>query len=326
MTAERVLVTGAFGCIGAWVAHELVREGSEVVAFDLGGDPFRLRYLMADDDLARITTVVGDVTDTKAVRAAVVENRITHVIHLAALQVPFCAADPPRGAMVNVVGTVNVFEAVRGTAAAEHPVVYSSSVAAHDALDDPLGRRDEPSGRAGSHYGVYKFANEAGARVFARDDGLASIGIRPAVVYGVGRDQGRTASPTLAMLAAARGEPFEIDFGGSCQLQFARDVARAFIAAARSAHRGAAVVDLGGPTVPLTEVVAAIRRVAPDAGDRIAVRGAPLPFPDDPADAAARALLGDLPRTPLDDGVAQTIERFALLISSNMLSASSAAP
>ena len=30
----------------------------------------------------------------------------------AALQVPFCRADPPRGALVNVVGTVNVFEAV----------------------------------------------------------------------------------------------------------------------------------------------------------------------------------------------------------------------
>src|SRR5690606_12641599 len=117
-----------------------------------------------------------------------------------------------------------------------------------------------------SHYGVYKFANEASARVFARDDGLASIGIRPSVAYGVGRDQGKTASPTLAMLAAARGEPFEIDFGGACQLQYAPDVARAFIAAARSDHAGAAVVDLGGPVTPLKDVVAAIRRADPVAG------------------------------------------------------------
>ena len=41
--------------------------------------------------------------------------------------------------------------------------------------------------------------------VYFRDEGLSSIGLRPYVVYGAGRDQGMTSTPTKAMLAAAAG-------------------------------------------------------------------------------------------------------------------------
>ena len=50
--------------------------------------------------------------------------------------------------------------------------------------------------------------------MYATDNGLPSIGMRPYVVYGPGRDQGMTAGPTEAMRAAARGEPYEIGFSG----------------------------------------------------------------------------------------------------------------
>lgn len=324
MAWERFLVTGALGCLGAWVVHELVAEGTEVVTFDLGGDDARLRQLLGPEQLAGVTRLTGDVADAAAVRDAVHGEGITNVIHLAGLQLPFCAADPARGALVNVVGTVNVFTAVRGSAAAGRPIAYSSSVAAHDAPDDPDGDPRRPGGRPGSLYGVWKFANEASARVFARD-GIASIGLRPAVVYGVGRDQGMTSAPTVAMLAAARGEACEIPFGGACQLHYAPDVARAFIAATRSGHEGAAVADLGGPTERLEEVVNAIVAAAPEAAGRIAVTGAPLPFPDDLPDGELRALIGAPPRTPLADGVAETIDRFRRLIAAGIVPAQTAA-
>ena len=76
---------------------------------------------------------------------------------------------------------------------------------------------------------------------------VPSIGIRPCVVYGPGRDNGLTASPTLAMAAAARGEDFAIAFGGRTQLQLARDTAQVFVTAARAASEGARVFHLGGP-------------------------------------------------------------------------------
>ena len=109
MSAERFLVTGALGCIGAWTVRELVREGVPVVAFDVGKDPRRLALIMAADELAKVTLVSGDITDLAALERGLVDHDITNVVHLAALQVPFCRADPPLGARVNVVGTVNVF-------------------------------------------------------------------------------------------------------------------------------------------------------------------------------------------------------------------------
>ena len=121
-SAGRFLVTGALGCIGAWTVRQLVREDVPVVAFDLGDDPRRLAQIMTPEELGTVTFVSGDITDPGSVHAALEQHAITNVIHLAALQVPFCRADPSRGAQVNVTGTVNVFEAVRKLGQTDAPV------------------------------------------------------------------------------------------------------------------------------------------------------------------------------------------------------------
>ena len=114
MTARpQFLVTGAYGCIGSWVVRLLLDEGCGVTAYDLGGSDHRLRLLLDDAELAGLDRVAGDVADLEQVRGTMEDRGVTHVIHLAALQVPFVRADPPLGARVNVVGTVTVFEAVR---------------------------------------------------------------------------------------------------------------------------------------------------------------------------------------------------------------------
>jgi len=71
-----------------------------------------MALIMDEAELARVTRVRGDITDLGQVEAVIDAEQITNVIHLAALQVPFCREDPPLGARVNVVGTVNVLEAV----------------------------------------------------------------------------------------------------------------------------------------------------------------------------------------------------------------------
>jgi UDP-glucuronate 4-epimerase len=326
MSHERFLITGALGCIGAWAVRHLVRAGIPTVVFDLGGDPHRLRLIMEPDELAQVRFITGDITDLAAIEAAVRDSGTTHLIHLAALQVPFCKADPPLGARVNVVGTVNLFEAAKRAGIKQ--VVYASSIAVYgmsdDYPDEPLPHEALPKPR--THYGVYKQANEGTARIYWLDDGVASLGLRPYTVYGPGRDQGLTSGPTKAMLAAAAGQPYHIAFGGRCVYQFAGDAARIFIQAARQPISGADAFNLGGSTAHMADMVTAIEAAAPDMRGSITYDERPLPFPEAVDDSAVTSVLGPLPYTSLHEGVAQTVETFRRALSSKLIAAEQRRP
>jgi UDP-glucuronate 4-epimerase len=303
--SERFLITGALGCIGAWSCAQLVREDVPVVVYDLGENAERLELVMSSDELEGISFVRGDVTDLAQLEETIAENGVTHLVHLAAMLLPLVKADPPRGAAVNVVGTTNVFEAakrqgVKGISYASSAAVYAPGA----------GRRVEDAGNPTTLYGVFKLANEGTAQVFFEDDGIGSVGLRPYVVYGPGRDHGLTADPTLAMVAAARGEPYTMRWGGRSQLQYAGDAARIFIAAARAQHAGAAVFNLGGPSSHMSEVVAAIEAVAPDATGRIEFDDVQLPFPEEMDSGGLEDVIGPIEWTPLAEGVRETIERY----------------
>jgi UDP-glucuronate 4-epimerase len=305
---ERFLVTGALGCIGAWTVRQLLREGVPVVAFDLGRDPRRIELIVEPDALAGVDLVQGDITDLATVERALDEYGITNVIHLAALQVPFCRADPPLGAQVNVTGTVNVFEAVKRRGDGMAPVVYTGSIGMFSLSDvDPMtGRLEEDAdAHPGNHYGVYKLANEGSARIYWVDAGVPSVGLRPMTVYGAGRDQGMTSTPTVAIAAAVLGIPYEISFGGRTLFQYAEDVAATLVLASRSDPGGPRVYNLGGSQVALDEWVAAIETAVPEAAGLITVAPTELPFPGDIAHGRL-AELGDVPVTPYQDAIAAT--------------------
>ncbi|HEY7968843.1 MAG TPA: SDR family oxidoreductase, partial [Candidatus Limnocylindrales bacterium] len=256
-----------------------------------------------------IDFVRGDLTDLAALERALAEHEVTHVVHLAALQVPFCRADPPLGAAVNVVGTVNVFEAVKRRGLGSAPVVYTSSIGAFGADDeDPATHRLEESteGHPTTHYGVYKKANEGTARIYALDDGIPSIGLRPMTVYGVGRDQGMTSTPTTAIAAAVLGRPYEISFSGTTLYQYAEDVAATLLAASRSGLSGASVFNLGGSSVDIAAWIKAIEEVVPEAAGTITAASNHLPFPSEIAHDALAAV-GPVPVTQYRDGIAATV-------------------
>jgi UDP-glucuronate 4-epimerase len=308
--SERFLVTGALGCIGAWTVRGLVRDGAQVVALDVGSDPRRLRLIMTPDELAAVTFVTGDITDLAAVEQVLDANEITNVIHLAALQVPFCRADPPRGALVNVVGTVNIFEAVRRRAGAMAPVVYTSSMAVYtaDDVDAVTGRLTvDAHPHPPNHYGVYKQANEGNARIYWLDTGLSSVGVRPMTVYGVGRDQGMTSGPTKAIVAAVLGVPYRVPFSGPTMYQYAPDVARTLIAASRTIVEGAHVFNLPGEVADGRRLAAAIETAVPGAGQRIEFEPGDLPFPSE-IDHDGIEAIDRAPATPLAVGVAETVD------------------
>lgn len=313
MATDRFLITGALGCIGAWTVRNLVRENVPTVVFDLGRDPHRLKLILTPGEMAKVTFVHGDITDLAALEQALDEHSITRVIHLAALQLPFVKANPPLGARVNVVGTVNIFEAVARRKERIGRVVYASSVAVYDAADagEPGAVIQHSTiGHPTSLYGVFKQANEGTARVYWQDHRLASIGLRPATVYGPGRDQGITSAPTKAMLAAALGQPFHIPYGGRGEFQYADDVAKAFIACARTPFEGGEIFNLHGSVAQMSELVAAIEAVVPESRGQITFAEPGFPSPEEFDATALTEVIGPQPHTPLRQGVAATIALF----------------
>jgi nucleoside-diphosphate-sugar epimerase len=309
------LVTGAFGCIGAWVVRGLLAAGERPVVFDLGDDPWRIRMIAGPDAPSRIAMVRGDITDRESLARVAREHTVRRVIHLAAWQVPLCRQDPPRGAAINVVGTANVVEAARAAAGQIERVVYASSAAVFGApsLYPPGPIKDDAPAHPATHYGVYQVANEETARIYWEEHRIPSSGFRPLTVYGPGRDFGLTADPTLAMKAAVLGRPFQIRWGGSTDLIYTEDVARAFLTAAGARLDGARVYNLHGASAAVAEVVRTIEATRPSATGSITRVEQALPFPAELDDARYQHDFGPAPATSLADGVAKTLDEFERL-------------
>ena len=302
---ETYFITGAQGCIGSWIVKALIERGDNVVVYDRSNDSRRLSAIMAAEDLEKVRVVLGDITDGFSVADALRYAGAKRVIHLAGLQVPTCRLDPVGGAAVNVMGTLNLFEAAKESGVER--VVYASSAAVYGLNDDDVALDETAQVEPSTHYGVFKRANEGNARVYFLDHGVNSVGLRPLTVYGVNRDTGLTSDPTKAMKAAVMGQPFHIRFSGATDFQYVRDTAAAFIACADRAPEGAHVFNLHGETVTVDRIVELI------GSESITFAGPPIPIAPAMDDSAIRRVLTDLPSTPLEVGVRETMERFAAL-------------
>lgn len=317
----RVLMTGGYGCIGSWVAKQLVDQGREVWIYDLKEDRHRLDLLLDPESLSKVHFVQGDVSDPDAVREAVARVEATHLLHLAGLQVPTCRANPVLGARVNVIGTLAVFEAAVALKGQVSRVVYASSAAVHGPPDPeatgPIG--DEVRLTPLTHYGAFKVCNELNARVYWLDQGVSSVGLRPWTVYGVGRDFGVTSEPTKAIKAAAAGRPFAISYGGLQDLQYVGDVAGTFLRALEAPFEGADSFNIRGAVVPIEQFVSTLEAVAPETRGLVTHGDRQLPIAPDLDDSRLEASLAPLPRTSLEDGIAETYRRFSALRSAGRL-------
>jgi len=320
--SETYFITGAQGCIGSWIVKTLAERGDSPLVFDRSDDARRLSAIMDPADLERVRFVTGDITDGPAVLGALKESAAQRVIHLAGLQVPTCKADPVAGALVNVVGTINMFEAARTLGV--KGIVYASSAAVYG-MDEESGPLDETAEcEPTTHYGVFKRTNEGNARIYFLDYGLSSVGLRPLTVYGVNRDSGLTSDPTKAMKAAVLGRPFHIRFGGATDFQYVADTASAFIACVEGVPPGAYVFNLHGESVAVDRIAQLINQQAE--GELITYGGPPIPIAPSMNDAAIRRVIGPLPSTSLEDGVRETMQRFAALRNSGRLDTSDIDP
>ncbi len=311
----RVLITGGYGFIGAWIARDLLANGHAICCYDLKEDPRRLRVILPEEKVRQVTFAQGDVTDLPTLQSAIAANGITHVIHLAGLQVPTCRANPVLGATVNVLGTLAVFEAAKASGGQVERVVYASSAAVFGGPDKyPAGPQGDDAPLVPStHYGVFKCCNEGNARIYYQDNGVSSVGLRPWTVYGVGRDLGMTSEPTKAIKAALLGREYHVSFGGYTDFQYVDDVAKTFTLSLERPYKGANSYNLRGAVVTLDEFRRALVRVLPEAEKLVTVGTQQIAIAYDLSDDGLQRDLGPMPKTPLEDGIRETVAMFKRL-------------
>lgn len=296
----RVLVTGGGGFIGAWIVRRLVEAGHEPVVFDRHDDRAKLAEIAGAELAGRTLWISGDIAATGDVVAAAAGCGA--MVHLAGLLTPACRDNPVLGAEVNLIGTLNAFLAARACGIGS--VAYMSSAGV-------FGPDGGPEPRPTTLYGAFKLGAEHAARAFCADDGIASVGFRPYVVYGPGREVGHSAGPSLACRAAARGESYTIPFTGPVDMIHVDDVARVFLAAIESPPAGAHAVNLPGVVTDTRQIAETIGRLVP--GAAITAEGPPLPVRFPQGEPALARLFPGWAAMPLETGLAGTIAHYRRL-------------
>ena len=158
--AEKVLVTGGAGYIGAHACKALARRGFTPVVFDDLSTGWA-------ESVKWGPLVRGDLMDRSAINAALADHRPVAVMHFAALSlVGEAMRDPARYWRVNVGGALNLWEAC--VAAGVRNVVLSSTCATYGDHDGVLLTEDTPQ-RPLNAYGGSKLAVEG----MLRDFGIA---------------------------------------------------------------------------------------------------------------------------------------------------------
>lgn len=110
---KKVLVTGHTGFKGSWLSLWLHQLGAEVTGFALEAPTEPSLFKLSDLE-SKIRSVIGDIRDAKVTAAVVEQSQPEIVIHMAAQTLVLRSyEDPVESYMSNVIGTANVFEAIR---------------------------------------------------------------------------------------------------------------------------------------------------------------------------------------------------------------------
>ena len=222
-----VAVTGADGFIGSHLVEALVARGFRVRAMAQYNSLGSWGWLdsLASDVMAGVEVVSGDITDGDTVRA-LVEGAGT-VYHLAALiAIPYSYRAPRSYVDVNVVGTLNVLEAVRAQGC-DRLVHTSTSETYGTALTVPISEVHPV--QAQSPYAASKVGADKLVESYHASFELPAVTLRPFNTFGP-RQSARAVIPTVVSQVAAGCE--EILLGAldpTRDFLFVQDTANAFV-------------------------------------------------------------------------------------------------
>ena len=257
-----ILIIGGTGFIGARLAERFVREGEEVICFDLYPNPDKISHL-GD----RVTVIVGDVTRIEDIVAAIKEFRVERIVNLAYMLGAESEENPHLAMRVNVMGMNNVFEAARLTGI--HRVVYASSIAVYG-LQSSFGERpvtEDDICHPTLVYGAHKLWNEFMAKKYMERYGMSIPGLRIAVVGGPGRKTGLSAWSSTYVDLPAVGKPAQIPFRSNQRtlITYVDDAAETFFRLCLTENFKYPVYNSCAYSLTLGELAGLVRKFLPDA-------------------------------------------------------------
>ena len=291
---KNIIIFGGTGFLGSWIVKNFIKRDYKVTIFDLKIETELLKKLIGKD-IQKIKFLKGDVTNYEEVLEATVN--MDHVVNLAGLMTPDCSRNPSLGAEVNVLGSINVFEATK--ARGIKFVVYASSAGV-------FGEKDKYFPFPETHYGAFKLAVEGIARAYYNEANISSVGIRPFVIYGPGREIGGTATVTLACKAAKQSYNYNLNFSGRAGFVYVQDVANLVEMSINRAPVGALTININGITASVSDFVSKIINIIPEA--KLTINGDKL--------SVVEEILGDHPSdifknfkyTSLNEGISNTVK------------------
>ena len=298
---RRSLVTGGAGFLGSHVADQLVRSGDEVVILDDLSGGF-VRNVPSETEF-----VEGSILDTELVDSLVVDGEIDRIYHLAAYAAEGLSPFIRRFNYTNnVIGSVNLINAAVRSGRIDC-FVFTSSAAVYGTGQIPFDEEDTPAPE--DPYGIAKFTIEQDLRAASRQFDLDHVILRPHNVYGPRQHIGDRYRNVVGifMNQAMRGEAFQIFGDGSQRRAFTYidDVAPLIARCPEVDGARGAAINVGSDTP--TSIADLANAVATATGSDLEIRYEPARHEVVdalPAHDRARALFGDLPETPLDQGIA----------------------
>jgi CDP-glucose 4,6-dehydratase len=308
-SGRTVLITGAAGLLGGWVARDLLGCGASVLGLDVAWDG--PRATIPPEGVERID---GDIRNTPLLRDLLSGRRIDTVIHLAAQTLVGPAIEDPIDTFSNnIEGSWSVLEACRTMSGVRRIVVASSDKAYGDASGRPY--REEMPLRPHHPYDTSKAVTDLLAQTYAYTYGLPVAVTRCGNLYGGGDlNWSRIIPGTIRSVVEGEGPVIRSDGTFVRDYLYVRDAAAGVVSLAdavgdRSEIAGTAFNFAAGVRLPVIDVV---RRILTLMGSELepVILGLPLKeIPDQRVSAArARRLLGWRPRATVDSGMRETID------------------
>ena len=194
------LITG-IGLVGTAFAQLALKRGERLIFYDF--QP-RKEFLAKKIGAADVAVVQKDIRDLSALVEAMQKNKIDTVVHTAGLIGGRVAEALYTGLQINVMGTINVAEAVR--LAGVKRLVLISTMGVYDRRQESSApiTEDFPRGE-GNPYGNSKAAKELMAEAYQQQYGFELIVLRLANVYGFGHFWGGSGGGEIIQTMLQRG-------------------------------------------------------------------------------------------------------------------------